>query len=97
MGGRVDPGNYGDIFDHHFVEFTYADGTKMFSQCRHQPQTRDAVIEFVHGANESRTVANGSGPKLESNDPYVQEHVDLMKAIAADKYLNEGWLRGRAA
>ncbi len=91
MGGRVDPGNYGDIFDHHFVEFTYADGTKMFSQCRHQPQTRDAVIEFVHGTNEMRTVAHGRGPALESSNPYVQEHVDLMKAIAADTYLNEGW------
>ena len=91
MGGRVDRGNYGDIFDHHFVEFTYADGVKAFSQSRHQPGTWDAVSEFVHGTKDSRTAANGSGPKLESGDPYVQEHVDLMKAIAADKYLNEGW------
>ena len=91
MGGRVDRGNYGDIFDHHFVEFTYADGVKAFSQSRHQPGTWDAVSEFVHGTKGSRNAANGSGPKLESDNPYVQEHVDLMKAIAADKYLNEGW------
>ena len=91
MGGRVNRGNYGDIFDHHFVEFTYADGTKVFSQSRHQPGTWDAVSEFVHATKESRNVASGSGPKLESDNPYVQEHVDLMKAIAADKYLNEGW------
>ena len=37
MGGRVNRGNYGDIFDHHFVEFTYADGTKMFSQSPPHP------------------------------------------------------------
>ncbi|MHB0956639.1 MAG: Gfo/Idh/MocA family protein [Pirellulaceae bacterium] len=91
MGGRVNRGNYGDIFDHHFVEFTYADGTKVYSQSRHQPGTWDAVSEFVHGSQGSRSVASGSGPKLESDNPYVQEHVDLMKAIAADKYLNEGW------
>jgi myo-inositol 2-dehydrogenase / D-chiro-inositol 1-dehydrogenase len=91
MGGRVDPGNYGDIFDHHFVEFTYADGTKVFSQCRHQPGTRDEVNEYAHGTQGTRTVSNGGGPKLESDDPYVQEHVDLMKAMAADKPLNEGW------
>jgi myo-inositol 2-dehydrogenase/D-chiro-inositol 1-dehydrogenase len=91
MGGRVDRGNYGDIFDHHFVEFTYADGTKVFSQSRHQPGTQDAVSEFVHGTKGSRNAATGSGPKLESDNPYVQELVDLMKAITADKYLNEGW------
>ncbi|MHB8970346.1 MAG: Gfo/Idh/MocA family protein [Pirellulaceae bacterium] len=91
MGGRVNRGNYGDIFDHHTVEFTYANGTKVFSQSRHQPGTWDAVDEFVHGTKGSRKAANGAGPKLESDNPYVQEHVDLMKAIAADKYLNEGW------
>ncbi|NLX54678.1 MAG: Gfo/Idh/MocA family oxidoreductase [Planctomycetaceae bacterium] len=91
MGGRVDRGNYGDIFDHHFVEFTYADGVKVFSQSRHQPGTWDQVDEFAHGTKGRRKVANGSGPKLESDNPYVQEHVDLMKAIAADTYLNEGW------
>ena len=39
MGGRqVRKGkDYGQIFDHHFVEFTYADGTKLFSQNRHIP------------------------------------------------------------
>jgi hypothetical protein len=91
MGGRVDRGNYGDIFDHHFVEFTYADGTKMFSQCRHQPGTWDAVSEFAHGTKGSRSVATGGGPELESNNPYVQEHVDLIKAIHGSRKLNEGW------
>jgi len=27
----------GQIFDHHFVEFEYADGSRMLSQCRHMP------------------------------------------------------------
>ena len=41
MGGRqvCNGTDYGEIFDHHMVEFTYADGTKMLSQCRHQPNT----------------------------------------------------------
>jgi len=54
MGGRVRRGNYGDIFDHHFIEFTYADGTKMFSQSRHQPGTWNQVSEFVHGTGAPR-------------------------------------------
>ena len=91
MGGRVNPGNYGDIFDHHFVEFTYADGTKMFSQSRHIQGTWDQVNEFVHGTKGKRSVSNGGGPKLESGNPYDQEHVDLVKAIRKDAKLNEGW------
>ncbi len=91
MGGRVNRGNYGDIFDHHFIEFTYADGTKMFSQSRHQPGTWNQVSEFVHGTEGSRGVATGGGPQLESGNPYVQEHVELIKAIRDDTKLNEGW------
>ena len=51
MGGRqVRTGKeYGQIFDHHVVEFTYADGTKMFSQCRHIDGCWDAVSEHAHG------------------------------------------------
>ena len=90
MGGRVNRGNYGDIFDHHFVEFTYANGTKMFSQCRHQPGTWDAVSEYVHGTQGNRGVSGGD-VKLESGNPYVQEHVDLIKAIRSGAKLNEGW------
>jgi len=91
IGGRTNQGNYGDIFDHHFIEFTYADGTKMFSQCRHVPGTWDEVSEFAHGTKASRGVATGGGPKLESDNPYDQEHVDLVKAIRKDLPLNEGW------
>lgn len=41
MGGReVRTGKeYGQIFDHHFVEFTYPGGQIIASQCRHQPNT----------------------------------------------------------
>ncbi|MBN1853672.1 MAG: Gfo/Idh/MocA family oxidoreductase [Pirellulales bacterium] len=91
MGGRVNRGNYGDIFDHHFVEFTYANGTKMFSQSRHQPGTWDSVTEYAHGTQGSRNVAVGGGPSLESGNPYIQEHADLIKAIRNGDKLNEGW------
>ena len=39
MGGRqVRIGkDYGEIYDHHSVEFEYADGTRLFSYCRHAP------------------------------------------------------------
>jgi hypothetical protein len=36
-------------------------------------------------------VAVGGGPNLQSGNPYVQEHVDLIQAIHGDEKLNEGW------
>ncbi len=51
MGGReVRKGrDNGEIFDHHYVEFTYADGTICNSQCRHIPGCWDRVSESFQG------------------------------------------------
>ena len=55
MGGReVRKGvDHGQIYDHHSVEYTYANGHKMFSQCRHIQGCWNSVSEHVHGANGS--------------------------------------------
>ncbi|MEO7801369.1 MAG: Gfo/Idh/MocA family oxidoreductase, partial [Ginsengibacter sp.] len=49
MGGReVRKGkDYGEIFDHHYVEFHYADGSILNSQCRHIPKTMSKVDELL--------------------------------------------------
>ncbi len=39
----------GQIYDSHFVEFTYEDGSKMYSQCRQIPNTWTEVSEAIHG------------------------------------------------
>ena len=51
MGGReVRKGpDSGEIFDHHAVEFEYADGSRCSSQCRHIPGCWDSVSEHVVG------------------------------------------------
>ena len=51
MGGRqVRIGkDYGEIFDHHSVEFTYPGGLRMLSQCRHQPGCWNSFSEHAHG------------------------------------------------
>ena len=98
MGGReVRKGeDYGQIYDHHFVEFTYADGSKMFSQCRHIPNTWSSVSEHVHGTKGTCHIGGGSiagenkwrfGEK--GPNPYRVEHVDLFAAIRSDKPYNE--------
>ena len=49
----------GQIYDNHFVEFTYKDGSKMYSQCRHIPNTWGGVFEYVYG-NKGESNCNGS-------------------------------------
>jgi predicted dehydrogenase len=104
MGGRqVRTGKeYGEIYDHHFVEFTYADGTKMFSQCRHIDGCTNAVREHAHGTKGTCDINDGpagglittsagkvqiSQPKL---DNHHQEHHDLFAALRRGDIYNEG-------
>lgn len=51
MGGRQFRigKDYGEIFDHHAVEFTYEDGTRAYSYCRHIPGCWDSFSEHAHG------------------------------------------------
>jgi myo-inositol 2-dehydrogenase / D-chiro-inositol 1-dehydrogenase len=51
MGGRQNRTGkqFGEIFDHHFVEYTYANGVRINSQCRHQKNVYNAVREEFHG------------------------------------------------
>jgi predicted dehydrogenase len=51
MGGRqvrIDK-ECGEIFDHHAVEFTYANGTKLFSYCRQTPNCWSSFSQHAHG------------------------------------------------
>ena len=86
---------YGEIFDHHVVEFTYADGTKMISQCRHIEDTWSSVSEHAHGTLgtadlsggriEPRGKVNGSNDawrfRGDEKDPFQVEHDVLFAAI----------------
>jgi myo-inositol 2-dehydrogenase/D-chiro-inositol 1-dehydrogenase len=98
MGGReVRKGiDNGEIFDHHAVEFEYADGTRCSSQCRHQPGCWDNVSEHVQGTKGLCDVGGysikGENPwhgQKDERDPYQQEHDDLFNAIRKDLPYNE--------
>lgn len=67
MGGRqVRTGkDHGEIFDHHFVEYTYPSGAVIASQCRHQPDTMRKVSEFFQGTKGTVSTA---GDKVEMKD-----------------------------
>jgi myo-inositol 2-dehydrogenase / D-chiro-inositol 1-dehydrogenase len=64
MGGRqVRKGMdvYGHIFDHHFIEYTMPNGSKMFSQCRHIRQAWSSVTEYIHGSKGVAQAGKVSG------------------------------------
>jgi predicted dehydrogenase len=104
MGGRqVRTGKeYGQIFDHHFVEFTYADGTKMYSQCRHMDGCSGEVREHAHGTKGTLDIDDGSvggeitgaggtwRSKGKKVDNHHQEHHDLFAALRDGRTYNEG-------
>jgi myo-inositol 2-dehydrogenase/D-chiro-inositol 1-dehydrogenase len=99
MGGcevRKGP-DYGEIFDHHAVEFEYADESRCSSQCRHILGCWNSVSEHVVGTKGSCDVSGytirgdnawrfGGG---NTRDPYQQEHDDFFDAIRNNKPYNE--------
>ena len=102
MGGRqVRTGKqYGEIFDHHAVEYEYGDGSRLFSQCRHIRGCWSSVSEHVIGTKGKCDVGghNITGEnawsmsredRRKAKDPYQQEHDDLFAAIRNDKPYNE--------
>jgi predicted dehydrogenase len=109
MGGRelrrgID---HGQIFDHHYVEFEYADSealgmhSRLSSQCRHMDGCWENVSEHVRGTKGSCDVGRGriEGENKwhftgKGNDPYQQEHNDLFAAIRNDTPYNETALYG---
>ncbi len=99
MGGReVRKGkDYGQIFDHHFVEFQYPNGVVLNSQCRHQKGTMSKVDELLVGTKgkvyfDKAYITDLKGKviyqfdKKKENQPYQAEHDELFAAIAKGDY-----------
>ena len=104
MGGReVRNGiDHGQIFDHHFVEFTYASGAVVSSQCRHQTGTASRVDEVFQGSNGSVVTGKGEMTDLSGNikykypnkwnedpNPYQVEHDKLFQSIRNNEVIND--------
>jgi predicted dehydrogenase len=86
--GRAPKKGMGQIFDNHFVEFTYKDGSKLYSQCRQMTDTWNSVSEAVHG---TKGTSNCQSQKAKGRNPYEREHVVLVDAIRNNRKHNDGW------
>jgi predicted dehydrogenase len=99
MGGReVRKGkDYGQIFDHHFVEFHYGNGAILNSQCRHQKGTMSKVDELLIGTKgkvfcDDARITDTKGKTIyqydlkQENQPYQTEHDELFAAVAKGEF-----------
>jgi len=104
MGGRQlrNGPDHGEIFDHHFVEFTYPGGVVISSQCRHQKgcanmeeerfQTTGGSI-YTSGSNDG-IISSRSGDTLYKHrgmfdpSPYQTEHDELFASIRAGGHID---------
>jgi myo-inositol 2-dehydrogenase/D-chiro-inositol 1-dehydrogenase len=100
IGGRQmrNTPDYGQIYDHHTVDYTFPDGTHYFLQTRHMPNCYNLHGEYVDGASGTGGITSKSTgllkkwdaqdkpfwrARLEEN-PYQLEHDHLFEAIRND-------------
>lgn len=101
--------NYGEIYDNHAVELTYADGSVIYSQCRHFEGISNRVDETFQGTKGRVYLSAGnngilwdhkgkeifSHPTKGNANPYQTEHDELFAAISKNEY--KFWDAERAA
>jgi myo-inositol 2-dehydrogenase/D-chiro-inositol 1-dehydrogenase len=97
FGGRARR-KTGNQFDFHSVEFDYADDLHIHSMCRQINGCYNRDSEHFVGS-EGSTLGNGGNMDSSRNidvpdfsgykDPYIQEHIDLLKSILDEKPINE--------
>lgn len=115
MGGRAgtEPRSVGEIFDHHYVEFSYGQpegGVVLNSQCRHIKGTWSKVAEEIHGTEGILYLGAGRitdlkgqvkwqyrAPRSGDPNPYQVEHDHLYKAITEDTPLNNAYYGAKSS
>jgi len=104
QGGRlVRTGNdWGNIFDHFYVDYDFADGSKLLTQHRHMKNCWSQIAEFADGSKGVASVIGKSKASIqlydsdqlawrgeESGNSYQIEHDRLFDAIRNDSPHNE--------
>jgi predicted dehydrogenase len=97
---RIQP-EYGHIYDHFAVEFTYSNGARVQAMCRQMANCQTRVENRIVGSsgvadvNPARSLIKAhDGREIfrmdeRGNNAYVQEHTDLINAIREGTPINE--------
>jgi len=78
---------YGNIYDHMNSDFTYANGVHLSSSCRQYPKGSYTNVSDMIVGTKGRSNGMDMGDK--GINPYVQEHINMIRSIRGDgPYLN---------
>ncbi len=104
QGGRLvrTGDDYGNIYDHFYVEYDFADGSKLLTQHRHIPGCWSHIAEYADGSKGTASVVSKRLGSIslydqpepmwkgkESSNSYQIEHDRLFHAIRNDLEHNE--------
>ncbi len=95
FGGRARR-KTGNQFDFFSIDLDYGDGLRIHSMCRQINGTDGSVREFFRGTQGETWGGGGlkaakdvQVPEFEDRNPYVQEHVNLLRSIMEGNPINE--------
>jgi len=99
LGGRqmrTDP-KFGNIWDHFSLTYEYADGRRVFAQCRQMGNCQGDISDRVWGSTGRAELMSHSITTPEKTweysgayrDMYVQEHADFLKSVRAGAPIND--------
>ena len=93
-------------YDHFSAEYTFADGTQMFSQCRQQGKCWNTVDEYFYGTKAWGHPSQGKDSKIwkrgtdeliwtsegaDGVSGFKKEHIAQAEMIRSGKVVNNGW------
>jgi predicted dehydrogenase len=90
--------DHGEIYDHHMVEYHYADGSVLLSQCRHIRGCTNNVSEHAHGSHGYSNISTASISRYDGKKwsygrggggGHQQEHYDLFADLRDGRRPNE--------
>jgi hypothetical protein len=92
---------FGHIYDHFSIVYEYANGTRLFGNCRQQPKCKNDISVAVAGTKGRAELAErGNGHVIHAEKPwafdgpynnwYQAEHDELFAGIRSGKPINNG-------
>jgi predicted dehydrogenase len=103
VGGRGVPNNQGNIFDHMFVVYEYADDVRAFLGQRQVANCYSENSDYLMGADGVAKIPGWQPPTIKAkerwrydgpkSDMYQNEHNELFASIRSGKHINDGeWM-----
>ncbi len=103
VGGRSTPNHEGNIFDHMFITYEYANDVRAFMGQRQITNCHSENSDYLMGAEGFAKIAGWADPVIRGKeswryrgpktDMYQQEHNELFAGIRSGRHLNDGdWM-----